>query len=243
MEEPRTITVFTDTMPSLHDHLALDVVFDVGNKLPAQDRDLTGGTTSTVDSEGGWELPIGSNTSYIVPAPARNGDHLRRLSRTPSKSILRKESSYSESSVRVDADAEKPRMRVAGRSRSTLSRSLTRQSFGSIDQDSLEESLQRHYPRTSINSIKRSKSQPSLAPIDSGLSKPQPIKRGLPKRVSFDSVDVRSYDRCAGDNPGCRFGVPVSTYLLHKICLIERFHSSIVSCHSTGVTPNRCQST
>ena len=66
MEEPRTITVFTDTMPSLHDHLALDVVFDVGNKLPAQDRDLTGGTASTVDSEGGLELPIGSNTSYIV---------------------------------------------------------------------------------------------------------------------------------------------------------------------------------
>ncbi|EJK61244.1 hypothetical protein THAOC_18306, partial [Thalassiosira oceanica] len=54
-----------DTMPSLHDHLALDVVFDKGNEPPAPDRDLTGGTTSTVDSdstvdsEGRWELPIG----------------------------------------------------------------------------------------------------------------------------------------------------------------------------------------
>jgi len=30
------------------------------------------------------------------------------------------------------------------------------------------------------------------------------------RRVSFDSVDIRSYDRCAGDNPSCRHGVPVS---------------------------------
>mmetsp|Transcript_27615 Transcript_27615/g.62337 ORF Transcript_27615/g.62337 Transcript_27615/m.62337 type:complete len:332 (+) Transcript_27615:200-1195(+) len=204
-------------MPSLHDHLALDVVFDKGNEPPAPDRDLTGGTTSTVDSdstvdsEGRWELPIGPNTSYVKPAPARNGDHLRKLSRTPSKSILRKESSYSESTVRVVTDAGKTRMRMAGRSRPKLSRSLSRQNFGTIELDDLEESLQRHYPRTSINSIKRSKSQPNLSSCDSGLSKPpQPIKRGLSKRVSFDCVNVRSYDRCAGDNPGCRFGVPLS---------------------------------
>ena len=29
------------------------------------------------------------------------------------------------------------------------------------------------------------------------------------RRVSFDSVDIRSYDRCAGDNPSCKHGVPV----------------------------------
>ena len=199
----------TNTMLSLHDHL--DVVFDVGDKSPAPDRDLTGDTTSTVDSEGGWELPIGSSTSYIKPASARNGDHLRRLSRSPSKSILRKESlysDYSESSVRV---AEKPLMRMTGRSRSTLSRSWSRSSFGTIERDSLEEPLQRHYPRASIASVKRSTSQPNLARSDAGLSKPQQIKRGLPQRVSFDCVDVRSYDRCAGDNPCCRYGVPVST--------------------------------
>ncbi|EJK63444.1 hypothetical protein THAOC_15893 [Thalassiosira oceanica] len=36
------------------------------------------------------------------------------------------------------------------------------------------------------------------------------ISSASSRRVSFDSVHIRSYDRCVGDNPSCRHGVPLS---------------------------------
>lgn len=40
------------------------------------------------------------------------------------------------------------------------------------------------------------------------------------RRVSFQSVDIRAYDRCVGDNPSCSNGAPVSR---HRMSLTYMF--------------------
>ena len=55
---------------------------------------------------------------------------------------------------------------------------------------------------------------PSAPPRRSSILKPEATDSGrdtaATRKVSFDSVDIRAYDRCVGDNPSCSCGAPVS---------------------------------
>lgn len=153
--------------------------------------------------------------TYVTPAPHRPGDHLRRSmngAEVPPRSILRKTSSYAsfpEAGEKASPAGRKSRrpsflsMKSSSSLNSRGSASSSRGASVGLNLD-LEDSLLRHYPRAPI---RRSESQPDL--VKGGASKGgggHPMR----SRVSFNSVDVRSYDRCAGDNPSCRWGVPIS---------------------------------
>lgn len=159
---------------------------------------------------GGGIYPI-----YITPMPHRPGDHLRRSlhgPEAPPKSILRKTSSYASFSAADEGESASPERKSRRPLFPSMKSSSSVHSRGSVSSSShgasvglnldLSNSAPRHYPRAPI---RRSGSQPEL------VKRPK-VGEGHPmrSRVSFNSVDVRSYDRCAGDNPSCRWGVPIS---------------------------------
>mmetsp|Transcript_33279 Transcript_33279/g.80487 ORF Transcript_33279/g.80487 Transcript_33279/m.80487 type:complete len:448 (+) Transcript_33279:115-1458(+) len=200
---------------------------------------------------------LARDEGWILPTPAQPGDYINTsLRRVPSKSILKKTSSYGN----FDSLMLSSKSGGVGMSRRASSCSLGRQSRGQVGNSALDSSLSggvlKVAKRTSYLSLDLSNSQGSgaqhvaigwdlddslpskccampasssrnnfippgrddvsddgdrTAGIDSSGSRHSGTSSAKIRRnVSFNSVDIREYDRTIGDNPSCRSGPPMS---------------------------------
>lgn len=176
---------------------------------------------------------------WFKPPSAKPGDFLANsISRVPSKSILKKVSSYgkfdasasletsktlslSKSSVSMDSAAisaiRKGKKKPSFLNMSTASASSDRSeisgvsSYGiGLDLDDLSTSV--HSPRGQNTGFCRFDENDADRAAGSALNSLDLSRAGkkMNRSVSFTSVDVREYDRTIGDNPSCRSGPPLS---------------------------------
>ncbi|KAL7552790.1 hypothetical protein ACHAWF_016046 [Thalassiosira exigua] len=163
--------------------------------------------------------------NWTLPTPSQRGDYLRgdSLRKVPSKSILKKNSSYgtfgpsSSGSCLVNDDSSS--------SRRSLSRSKSQVRIAA-NPSPLDASLSHGEPKRrvkqsswmSFDSSSSSavgwdlddnyRSRSSAGDLSSSEgAKGRDYRRS---RVAFDSVEMREYDRTVGDNPCCRSGPPLS---------------------------------
>ncbi|KAL7468726.1 hypothetical protein ACHAXS_008947 [Conticribra weissflogii] len=174
----------------------------------------------------------GPSSEWVLPSPGAPGDFLQNsIHKVPSKSILKKKSSYgsitdiSSTSSGIRSMNRRPSF-LGVSSCSNRSHDSGRVFQGSpvsigMDLDNSSPSQHNRYKKGFIDSIP---TLPNLsvtpAPADvaagaasldfsSGLYSTGSAG-SLRRNVSFNSVAVREYDRTIGDNPSCKSGPPLS---------------------------------
>jgi len=174
---------------------------------------------------------------WFRPPSAKPGDFLATsISRVPSKSILKKVSSYgnfdasmsssktlslSKSSVSLDSEAisatrmgkKKPSILNMSVVSATSNRSeLSGGSSYGIGLDLRDLSLSNSVHSTGFCGTDENDAEDADRTAGSALNSLDLSRYGkmMNRSVSFTSVDVREYDQTIGDNPSCRSGPPLS---------------------------------
>mmetsp|Transcript_17456 Transcript_17456/g.36478 ORF Transcript_17456/g.36478 Transcript_17456/m.36478 type:complete len:396 (+) Transcript_17456:80-1267(+) len=175
----------------------------------------------------------GPAPEWVLPSPGAPGDFLlNSIHKVPSKSILKKKSSYgsitdiSSSSSGIRSLHRRPSFlgisSCSNRSRDS-GRALSPGSPLSIGMDLDNSSPSQHNPYKKgfiddIPTLPNLNAAPSPADVAAGATSldfssgfySTDSADSLRRSVSFNSVAVREYDRTVGDNPSCRSGPPLS---------------------------------
>lgn len=201
---------------------------------PSPPRKITS-SISAVEDDNGPPGPV-----WVLPAPAAPGDFLQSsLHKVPSKSILRKNSSYGQFAMdsSLSSVGSKPMSKKSSFLGMDLSSTSVRsqgngrvvppESPVSFGWDLDDSTLSQHNPMKKASFIDMVPSIPTLTDCTAAADKAagstsmdasgasgqisvNSAPASIRRNVSFNSVAVREYDRTIGDNPSCRSGPPLS---------------------------------
>lgn len=163
----------------------------------ARSTDITAESTKLADSP-----------EWVLPLPATPGEYLTTSTgRVPSRSILKLTSSYTSLSG-LNNEGSQSSGKHFGFMKEPLSSSSTKSQDVGWDIDSSSNSQSPSPSAFLSDTCSQDERRPRADSCDGGPNTLVPL--GHRRNVSFNSVNVREYDRTIGDHPSCRSGPPIS---------------------------------